>query len=115
MGEESLGEGWAEEQEEAAWRHSPQWVGRAERPAVRNQRDPFRKEAEVSQPDAAEGGREIGARELRLSYQQVVNFGERNFQGGGAEGRASARGRGLPGSVGGAGDGGSPFQEARGE
>lgn len=42
---------------------------------MRNQRDRARKEAEVTWPDAAEGGRELGACELRLSYQQVVvNF-----------------------------------------
>ena len=50
MGEESLGEGWAEER-----------VERAERPAVRNQRDRFRREAEVSGPDAAGGGGALGA------------------------------------------------------
>ena len=105
MGEESLGEGWAEER-----------VERAERPAVRNQRDRFRREAKVSWPDAAEGGGEIGACELRLSYQQVgVNSGERNFKGAGAEGRASTWGRGWPGSEAGAGDGRSPFWEAREE
>ena len=105
MGEESLGEGWAEER-----------VERAERPAVRNQRDRFRREAEVSGPDADEGGGELGACELCLSYRQVVvNFGERYFQGGGAEDRASAWGRGWPGSEAGVGDGRSPFREAREE
>ena len=115
MGEESLGEGWAEEQEEAAWRHSPQRGERAERPAVRNQRDRVRKEAEVTRPDAAEGGRELGACELRLRYRQVVvNFGER-FPGRGAEGRASVWGQGWPGGAAGVGDGCSPFREAREE
>lgn len=50
MGEESLGEGWAEEQEEPCLEATAPAEKRAERPVVRNQRDRARKEAEVTWP-----------------------------------------------------------------
>lgn len=82
-----------------------------------NQRDGFRREAEVSGPDAAEGVREWElVRGLWGELKQVfVDFEERSFQGRMKGAELSAWGRGPHGREGEAVDRGSPFQERRGE